>query len=170
MQCLVLLDTRYIRLNNPRNFVIIVSCLMMTYSAPANITQLLISALIFLMVFFMAFKGLLHLSFYWGGMVYNGRDALLPRFIMLHSSANHFGNKLGYQYINNATLISDWNHGFHRNGILKHFSLKKYFKCICTIKKRLPILCIKNIIYPKQLLNRSRIIRERITNTYNFSI
>lgn len=64
MQCVVLLDSLYIRLNNPRNFVAIVSSLMMTYSALVNIIQLLISALIFLMFFFMAFKWLSRLFFY----------------------------------------------------------------------------------------------------------
>jgi hypothetical protein len=68
---------------------------MMTYSAPVNIVQLLISALIFLKLFFMAFKQLSHLSFYGGGILHNYRDALLPGFIMLHLVSNSFVKKIG---------------------------------------------------------------------------
>lgn len=135
MPCLVLLDTTYIRLNNPRNFVTIVSCLMMTHSACVNTIQLLISALIFLMLFFKAFKWLSHLFFCWGGLLYNARDVLLPGFIMLPSASNSFGNKLRYQYINNVTLVFNWNCYFQRNSILKQFHWKIFCMPLYTQKR-----------------------------------
>lgn len=118
MQCLILLDSTDVRLKNTRNFVSIVSCLMMTFSAFENIIQLLIAALIFLMFLLMAFKWFSNLFFYYcRGVLHDGRNVLLPRVIMLHSALNPFGNKLGYQYINDATFIINGNYCLHKNSI-----------------------------------------------------
>ena len=57
MQFLFFLETTSIRLNNLENLFTIMSGLM-TYAVPVTILHLLISALIFLMPFFLTFKKL----------------------------------------------------------------------------------------------------------------
>lgn len=170
MQCLILPDSTNIRLKNPRNFVSIVSYLMMTYSAFENIIQLLIAALIFLMFLLMAFKWLSHLFFYYcRGVLYDGRNVLLPRFIKLHSTLNPFGNKLGYQYVNDATFIINGNYCLHKNSMWKALLLK-IFQMPLYNKKRLPMFCIKNTMFLKQLFCRSIMINGKTINPSNLNI
>ena len=170
MQCLILLDSTNVRLKNPRNFVSIVSCLMMTYSAFENIIQLLIAALIFLMFLRMAFKWLSHLFFYYcRGVLYDGRNVLLPRFIMLHSALNPFGNKLGYQYINDAIFIINGNYCLIKLVYEKNFCWK-IFQMPLYNKKRLPMLWFKNTMFLKQLFCRSIMINRKIIIPSNLNI